>query len=320
MSLPCPVPSCDRVMPGNLRVCRACSGRLLRDLDDVPALAADLDIALTRQARFGEDGGGLSLAPDDVDPEIGLTVRRSQLPWDQRARDATDILKSALVGWHRILSEGAPTVFGPTCVDCAHPSCEWTDLGRTPPDTLTGLSRWLLRHRVRLFRHPAVDEAVDELTDAVRHARRTIDRPPGTWYAGPCAADTDDGECTADLYARHGADTIRCHTCGARHDTHLRQAWLLRQAADHLATATEAARALHAYYPDLTPSKVRGMAFRGRILARGRDDRGRPLYRVGDVIDLLAGVDIAPFVGPACATCRHTTCRRIRGDEIAQSA
>lgn len=319
MSLPCPVPYCDRVMPGHRPVCGACSSRLLRDLADIPDLAADLEIALTRQTRFGGDGGVLTLAPDDVDPEIGLTIRRTPLPWDQRARTAADILKSALMGWHRVLSEGARRVYGPLCADCVHPSCEWADLDREVPDTLTGLSTWLLRHHVRLMRHPAVAEAVDELTDAIRQARRAIDRPAGTWYAGPCVADTEEGECGADLYARHGADTITC-TCGARYDTGKRQAWLLDKADDHLGTATEIARALNALHSDLTPSKVRGMAHRGRILARGRDPLGRPTYRVGDVLDLLAGVDIAPHAGPTCEGCRHGSCRRIRGDDVARSA
>jgi hypothetical protein len=32
---------------------------------------------------------------------------------------------------------------------------------------------------------------------------------------------------------------------------------------------------------------IRGYAHRGRILSRGADEIGRPLYRIGDIIDLL---------------------------------
>jgi hypothetical protein len=38
----------------------------------------------------------------------------------------------------------------------------------------------------------------------------------------------------------------------------------------------------------VTASQIRGWAFRGRLIAHGTDQDDRPLYRVGDVIDLLA--------------------------------
>lgn len=287
MTLPCPVTTCDRPMPGNLRVCRACSARLIRDLADVPDLATHLDIAITRQARIGEPGAGHTELPDPAENEIALTIRKAPLPWDPRVREAADVLKSALVGWKRVLSEGAPLVSGPICPDCEHPSCEWTDLGRKVPDTLTALSRWLIRHRVRLLRHPATPEAIDELGAAVRQARRAIDLPPGVWYAGPCGADTGNGECPAGLYARHGAATMRCRTCGATHDVGKREAWLLDQVRDRLGTATEIARALSGFATGLTASKIRGLAYRGRIVSHGDDELGRPLYRIGDVLRLV---------------------------------
>ncbi|RCG19083.1 hypothetical protein DQ384_38035 [Sphaerisporangium album] len=294
MTLPCPVPGCDRSMPGHRRVCAACAARTVRDLDDVLSLALHLEISRTRQARLGEPGAGHS--------------GERAIPWDQRAREAAYVLRSALLGWYRVLSEGAPRVAGPVCILCEHPSCEWADLGRPPADTLPGLARWLIRHRVRLLRHPAAPEAVDELRAAVNLARRAIDRPPAAWYAGPCGA----GDCTADLYTRHGAARITCRACGADHDSQARQAWLMDQAADHLGTATEIARALHGWHPELTPSVVRGYAHRRRIQARGRDQAGRPLYRVGDVMDLLTGE--TALHGPACSVCVHATCKEIRGD------
>ncbi|TQS29145.1 hypothetical protein [Microbispora sp. KK1-11] len=148
---------------------------------------------------------------------------------------------------------------------------------------MPALALWLLRHRGRLLGHHGAAQAVDELGDAVRQARRAIDLPPGMWYAGPCGVSG----CDADLYARHGARTIRCRTCGATHDASAREAWLMQQVADRLGTATEIARALHGFRPDLTPSMIRGYAHRGRLLGHGADELGRPLYRVGDVLTLM---------------------------------
>ncbi|MFF4417502.1 hypothetical protein ACFYY8_33675 [Streptosporangium sp. NPDC001559] len=281
MSRPCPVPTCTRTMPGNLTVCRACSTGLLRDLTDVPSLDLHLDLALTRQAKLGTSGGRAE-ASDEIDPEVGLTLRRTPLPWDQRAREARDVLRSALVGWVRVLlaDDERP---GPTCQACDHPSCVWIAASRTPTDTLPALARWLIQQRRALLAHPAVEEAVDELADAVRQARRAIDRPAATWYAGPCGVR----DCTADLYARHGVRTIRCHTCRAAHDAAAREEWLLDQVADVLGTAAEIARALHGFHDRLTPAMIRGYAHRGRITAKGENELGRPLYRVGDVLDLV---------------------------------
>ncbi|MGV9536575.1 hypothetical protein ACWEU6_21755 [Streptosporangium sandarakinum] len=270
MAVPCPVPYCDRPMPGHLAVCRACSSGLLRDLADVPALSGDLDVTRARQARTTEPGAG------GRDPDA--------LPWDERAAEATNVLRNTLVGWHRVLAEEAQAVQGPVCAACDHPSCEWADLGRTPADTLPALARWLLRHRARLLTHQAAPEAVDELRAAVRQARAAIDRPAGTWYAGPCGVD----DCAANLYARHGSTLIRCRTCHATHDAAVREAWLMQQVADVLGTAAEIARALNGFTPGITPSKVRGLAHRGRILSKGENELGRPLYRVGDVLDLVS--------------------------------
>ena len=306
MSLPCPVPYCDRTMPGNRTVCRACESGLLRDLADVPSLDIHLDLTLTRQAVLA-DAGGSAEPPDEVDPGIGLTLRRSPLPWDQRAREARDVLRSALVGWVRMLFAGQERP-GPTCPSCNHSSCGWIAASRTPADTLPALARWLIRQRRALLAHPAAEEAVDELADAVRQARRVIDRPPASWYAGPCGV----GDCTADLYARHGSRTIRCRRCHATHDAPVREAWLMGEVRQQRDTAAGIARALSGFHPGLTPEMIRGYAHRLRLFPVGADGLGRPLYLIGDVRDLLDGLPPRVPLGPACRACRHPTCRAIR--------
>ncbi|MFF3671705.1 hypothetical protein [Microtetraspora malaysiensis] len=292
-------PTCSGTMPAHLKVCRACAAGTLRDLADVPSLTVELDCAIARQTVFGDRAGGRSA--------------ETALPWDQRAREARHVLGSALFEWTRYLAGGVHPMAGPICrARCEHQTCVYISLGRPPrrDAALGAMAVWLLRHQRQLLGRAAADEAVDEIREAVRLARRTIDRPPSLWYAGPCGVDG----CDADLYARHGVRTIRCRQCYATHDTAAREAWLLAQAADHLGTASGISRALHAFHPDLTPSVIRSYAHRGRLIRKGRDQLGQPTYRIGDVLDLLAGH--TRLLGPACTSCRHSTCREIRTSRV----
>jgi hypothetical protein len=99
------------------------------------------------------------------------------------------------------------------------------------------------------------------------------------------------------LYARLDAAHVVCRDVA--HEEALswpvgeRRAWLLKSAEDVLATTTEISRALTRYQQPVTPSAIRGYVGRKRLGARGsRAVAGRkdpvPLYRLGDVLDILA--------------------------------
>ncbi|MER5622489.1 hypothetical protein ABT061_15740 [Streptosporangium sp. NPDC002544] len=292
MSLTCPVPSCVRTMPGHLRVCRACSTDLLRDLRDVPSLARHLEEAATRQVRLGTPGGG--------------PRREEPVPWDDRARTAQHALRTVLVGWVRVLQHGVRPYEGPTCQDCAHRSCIYISLGRSPADTMPAMAVWLIRHRAILLGRHSAPEAIDGIREAIRQARRAIDRPADRIYAGPC------NECGADLLAKPGARTIVCRPCAMIYDIGPRLEWMRRQVETTRGTATWVATAATTLGYDATPAGVRGLAHRLRLFAYGVDQLGRPLYRVGHVLDLLDGETGERLAGPACAACHHATCRRVR--------
>lgn len=297
-------PACGGPIPVHLYICQACTDTFLDNLAAVQELAADLDVAISRQTAMGDGGTG---EPDTL--------------WDERASQAAGALRSTLVGWVRVLQEGVQRVpaIGPRCSDCTHRTCMYWDLSRGPADTMADMARWLTRHHRALLRHPASEEAVDELREAVRQARRATDRPAPLWYAGPCntplPANEDDGEevCQADLYAHHNAKVIICRACKAQHEAAYRMRWLLDRAADHLATATEIARLLSSY--GVTAAMVRGYADRGRLAAHGTNRLGHPTYRIGDVVGILGGND--GTLGPACGRCAHPTCQTIRGERIA---
>lgn len=264
MQLPCPVPTCPRTMPGHLTVCGACSAELLRDLADVPSLDLHLDLALTRQSRLGGRAGG--------------RPAEAALPYDPRASAAITALRSALVGWQRQL--GAEQArFGPLCRGCDHPSCLWVHRSRPPADTMAAISRWLVRQRAALLAHPALPEAVDELGAAVRQARRVIDRPADRVYAGPC------NECGQDLLATPGHRTVVCRGCCLEYNVADRQDWMRREIEDQLAHSIAISGMLRQLGVEIAASTIRYLAQKGRITARGTDRRGRPLYRVGDVLE-----------------------------------
>lgn len=144
-------------------------------------------------------------------------------------------------------------------------------------------ARWLAGHLGWLRYRQEATEAFDELTYACRLLRRTIDLPVPRWYAGPCA-------CGTDLYAASQATTVRCRDCNTAYDARDRKAWLLEQARDVLAHAGWIASAASALGEPVTADMIYGYVRRGRLLRHGQDGLRRPLYRVGDVLDVLARV------------------------------
>lgn len=150
MNEPCMVDWCDRPV-GDGYVCQHCGDRLARALGDVPALWEELDITLTRQARYSE-------------PE-GRGGERS-LPFNLKASDVGRALSGTLNTWCRLIAEE-----------------RGKDLPEDHPPTV---ARWMLHHVTWLRHHRAGADAVDEIVSAVNKVRWAVDRPPERIYAGPC--------------------------------------------------------------------------------------------------------------------------------------
>lgn len=251
--------ACTRPVPDNAYVCTPCALRLEQALGDVPAIADELETTITRQARITAGDGR---RPTGDRP----------LPYHQTAAIVRDALHNTLATWIRVIAD--------------HPDVH----DGLPADTLAAMARWLLRHVEWLRHHEAGPEAVDEITAAIAEAWRVIDQPPDRWYAGPCgnADEATGGPCPQDLYARPGAARVRCRACGTVYDVRERREWLLATAEDVLAHAVLISQALSRLDQPVTPERIRQWAHRGRLVAHGVDAQGRPLYRVGDVLDLLA--------------------------------
>jgi hypothetical protein len=133
-------------------VCQHCADRLERALGDVPALWDELDVVLTKQARYA-----------------AAEFRRGEqaLPFNPTASELGWVLRNTINTWCRLIAE---------------------ERGKQlPEDAPPAVARWLLNHVTWLRHHRAGAEAVEEITSAVNQVRRAIDRPAERIYAGPCA-------------------------------------------------------------------------------------------------------------------------------------
>lgn len=235
--------------------CHACVTRLERDLTAVPAVMADLYVAVSKQARIGQQSGG------------GLARERTPVNWG--ASDVAANLTNVLTTWARDVRADLPAT------------------GSTSP--AVDAARILLANVDLIRRHRAVEELVDEITDAVAQARRVVDRPQDRVFVGPCRALLDhDGttyQCSTDLYALPGAPAVTCRVCSSVTDVTDQRMWLLEEARDRLFTVREAAQMIG----DLdgirvTESSIRGLLHRERLAYRP----GTRLLRLGDLLEVLA--------------------------------
>jgi hypothetical protein len=243
-------------------LCTDCTKVLRDDLDAIPALREQLDLTLSRQTASGRQDGGRSA--------------ERPMPYHLGASDALEVLGAAL----RDASRSASCFLSPTAG------------GRI--DVLAGL---VADHLDELRQQPDAGQVARRIGDAVAKGRRSIDRQADRVFAGPCdgngytsrPVEASDLGCGDWLYARLGASDTKCPTCATSYDVGVRRAWMLEAAEDYLCHASLIAAAVTRLGESVKAGTIRQWAHRGRLEQRGVDDRKRPLYRVGDVLDLLAG-------------------------------
>lgn len=263
---------CGRPTRDHAYACDHCGDELAQALGDVAWLDEQLAITISRQKGidYRRGTGGKGGKKPDAQP----------LPYSLGASDARTTLHGLLVTWVRFCHEEGVRHRERT--------------NALPADNLVSLSRWMLWRVDGLLLHDIAPEAVGEITSAVAHCRRLVDRPVDRWFAGPC------NECETDLYAKAGASFVNCRGCGSTYDVDERRTWLWNAAQDHLATASEIARAVVVWGDGYTgetrlvdrirkwaadePKRPKRIETRGHVKVRGVD---RALYRVGDVIALL---------------------------------
>lgn len=200
---------CGKPTRDNSYVCDDCLQTLSVALGEVPWLDEELDITITGQKAATYNGN---------------TSRGAETPspvhWG--ASEARGHLKALLVSWALFCAQ-----------DGIRNSSPQQGL---PDDTLTALSRWMLWRVDGLGLHEIGPDAVDEITGAVAHCHRLIDRPADRQYLGTC--DTCE---TGRLYARSGSTWARCDSCDLAEPAEPRRARLLDELDDRLCTAAEIA-------------------------------------------------------------------------------
>lgn len=251
MIRPCATPGCGDTVPESAVVCSGCVRRCKDALDQIPALWGELRATYARLDAVGPSGarGGSS----------------TPLPWKPHGREALEVLRDVTTEWARTLVQSG----GP-----------WPETGRD-----ANPARYLAAHVHALTRHPHAGQAVDEITDAVRFAWRTVDRPPDTLLVGICEAATADGPaCRKRLYASPGDVVAECPGCGTRHYIEHRRRVMLDAAEDLHVTQTVALGWVRLLTDRaIPPATFRSWLNRRRLAPAGHDLDGRPVYRFGDV-------------------------------------
>lgn len=257
--------SCGQPLADGATVCTREADRTAGRLREASELWVELERAVVRQTRMGEPGPrSRQRAPASPIRPGGQEDDRllgwpAGLPVDLRAADVADGVRGTATTWARVVAG---------------------ETGADPPGATPELLGWLAG-RLEWARHQQwAVEALDELGDAAARVARAVDRPVPTMWLGPCLEpDGLSGQCAGELHARAGAARVRCGTCGSVHDAAARRGWLEGLVREHTYTAAEIAAAV-----GVRADRIRQWASRGRILQRGADRYGRPLYRLRDVV------------------------------------
>lgn len=255
MTAVCPV--CYREQSEGL-LCHACCSALEYELGDVPAIVVELDVTLSRQAKIGDAS------------KSGTGWARERLPLDDGAIDPRWVLSNVLTTWARDVTDDT-----------------WRPAGEV--DQAAAAARLLLTHVPGIRKHPAVVELVDEITDAIHLARRTVDRPRDRKFFGKCYAKQpgDNGQqitCLEEIWAHPHAQEVTCKVCGTEWKIDERREWLLDQAADLICTVREASSYLGEVGGiRVTQASIKGYVHRKRLSYRS----GTTMIRLGDLLEIL---------------------------------
>lgn len=247
-------------------VCETCLTDLERALGDVPWLDSELEVTITRQkgVDYRRVGGGKG----------GRKPAEAPSPANWGASEARTHLRALLVSWTLLCAEEGVRRKGGA-----------DDL---PADELGALSRWLMTRVDGLGLHDAGPDAVDEITSAVAHCHRLIDRPADRQYLGTCEV------CAGRLYARPGSAWATCYDCHATTNAEVVRKNLLEELDDRLCTAAEIAR-LSTYLGlradrEVVRKRINQWSSRG-VIAEHPGVTDEVTFRFGEVYAMLAAAE-----------------------------
>lgn len=253
---------CGRPMADQAYACSSCSARAGRQLDEIASLTAAARAVAHRQSNRGEGGG--SNKPG------------SSPPIDFGTSERLDEIQNDLLGWARHVAETRGIGLTVTT---------------TGADPIALIARWLTPQLEWLRHQPEAGEALESIGAAAHRLVAIINGPTPGRYAGPCGNVLEGGqECGEDVTSRPGSNLATCKACGAGYDVDEQQEWMRGQIEDHLARPVEIAGVLLRLGNPIGYSTIAAYAAKGQLVPHGHDEKGRALYRIGDVLDLRMGM------------------------------
>jgi hypothetical protein len=230
-------------------LCTRCTEALRDDLLEASFLLETVVITITRQSRTGTGSGG-----------------GDAIPFDPKASYIAAGLRSEISGWVRVL----------------------LDDGHGTPDVIDDPAAWLATQTPIIRARPW---ALDCQHGVGRHIKKVRDVvfPPDLTFICRCGATTADahgntGVCGHVVYARDGSDIGKCR-CGATYDKATARTKLLDDARHETYPAATISRLLAANGLTVPVGTIRQWKNRGHLAHAGYSPDGRPLYRLGDVLD-----------------------------------
>jgi hypothetical protein len=282
-------------------VCQACADRAERHLAEIERLCPDARLVAAGQVRRGHGGTG------------GKPGSRS--PANDDALDAMDAIQNALTTMAREIADERGLHFV---------SAGFT--GHRVADPVVEASSWLsgqlswLRHAMLPNGEPYAADAFREIGDCAAWMRSLVDGPRTGRYAGPCSALVDDPkapcpvncachngpgyvcdepggcgsagcgrrECGQDVVSRGNSNTAECKSCGTKYNVDEQQTWMLGEIESMLARPIEIEGMLAHLGMTVTYRRIMKFVEKGQLIAHGTDERGKDIYRVGDVLEIVA--------------------------------
>ena len=168
-------------------LCKGCSRRLERALGDLPALIADLDVTLARQAATGAHSGGKPTKKD-----------AQPLPLHNGAAEVASNLRYVLATSVRYLTEQRGII-------------------DTPADNPPAMARWLLKYADSIRLDPAGPDIASDIHGVTAAIMDVIDLPRmrGRFKVGMCPDTPCPGEVWVHLPAEDLGEpaTMTCRVC-----------------------------------------------------------------------------------------------------------
>lgn len=274
----------DRSLRDDEYLCMGCLRHAERILGDLPALVAEVETTVARQAHAYRAGGMRRTVVDEDWRGTAHALAPHPLPVDIEASTRARTTLELLFEWADFVAEH----HGKTGLPMFSRSKPLTDLTPAAVAILLRYADWMRSNE----QGPALAEAVRCVR---RDIRTLIDCRPENLYAGPCRADLEyppelGYRCEAKLYREWGRAEISCDSCGTAHTTAERREWLRAEVETRLLPLRIVWEDLYELVPGFeldwptvkrwTQPREQRIPIKDKSGQPRYDKRGRPMVRI----------------------------------------